>query len=75
MRTIEEVLNEMIGANYMITDAQICEIAEIHSAEIASVSERIREAYFAGRKHDRPKLEALLLKNNIPQGSKDEKTT
>lgn len=75
MRTIEEVLNEMIGANYMITAAQICEIAEIYSAEIASVNDRIREAYFAGRKHDRPKLEALLLQNNILQGNKDEKTT
>lgn len=74
-RTIEEVLDEMVGANYMITAAQICEIAEIHSAEIASVNDRIREAYFAGRKHDRPKLEALLLKNSIPQGIKDEKTT
>lgn len=35
MRTIEDVLDEMIGANYMVTQAQIKEIREIHAAELA----------------------------------------
>lgn len=106
-RTIEEVLDEMIGANYMITAAQIEEIREIHKCEInealITATGLAEEAYEAGRKHDRkgfeeavdygrkrimfafgsrqrrqhdrPKLEALLLKNSIPQGIKDEKTT
>lgn len=34
MRTIEDVLDEMIGANYMITQSQIQEIREIHAAEL-----------------------------------------
>ena len=60
MRTIEEVLNEMIGANYTVTNAQICEIMEIHSAEVAAVNIRIRAAYEAGRKHDKAELEKIL---------------
>ena len=60
MRTIEEVLNEMAGANYAVTNAQICEVMEIHSAEVAAVNIRIREAYEAGRRHDRAALEKIL---------------
>ena len=60
MRTIEEVLNEMIGVNYAVTNAQICEVMEIHSAEVAAVNIRIRAAYEAGRRHDRAELEQIL---------------
>ena len=60
MRTIDDVLNEMIGANYAVTNAQICEVMEIHSAEVAAVNIRIREAYEAGRRHDRAALEKIL---------------
>ena len=60
MRTIEEVLNEMVGANYAVTNAQICEVMEIHSAEVAAVNIRIRAAYEAGRRHDRAALEKTL---------------
>lgn len=60
MRTIEEVLNEMIGANYAVTNAQICEVMEIYSAEVAAVNVRIRAAYEAGRRHDRAELAKIL---------------
>lgn len=60
IRTIEEVLEEMIGANYMMTQKQINEIRHIHAAEIACTSKRIMAAYDAGRKHDREKLDEIL---------------
>ena len=70
MRTIEEVLNEMVGANYAVTNAQICEVMEIHSAEVAAVNIRIREAYEAGRKHDKAEL-AKILEGETDDGRMD----
>lgn len=60
MRTIEEVLNEMIGASWMVTQRQINEIMQIHAAEKDANVCRIREAYEAGRKHDREGLEEII---------------
>ena len=72
MRTIEKVLDEMIGANWMVTQAQIMEIRAIHSGEKVSVNTRIREAYEAGRKHDRAALERILAGEPEKQGSRKE---
>lgn len=63
-RTIEEVLDEMIGANHDVTAAQIKEIREIHKCEInealITVTGLAEEAYEAGRKHDRNGFEAAV---------------
>ena len=63
-RTIEEVLDEMVGANYMITAAQIEEIREIHKCEInealITATGLAEEAYEAGRKHDRKGFEEAV---------------
>lgn len=62
MRTIDDVLNEMIGANYMLTQDQIREIRDIHDSERRTVKEDIRAAFEAGRKHDALEIRNLLLK-------------
>lgn len=63
-RTIGEVLDEMVGANYMITAAQIEEIREIHKCEInealITATGLAEEAYEAGRKHDRKGFEEAV---------------
>lgn len=63
-RTIEEVLDEMVGANYMITAAQIEEIRDIHKCEInealITATGLAEEAYEAGRKHDRKGFEEAV---------------
>lgn len=62
MRTIEEVLDEMIGFNYMITRDQIREIREIHKNEKREAKDDCRKAFEAGRKHDAISIRQILMK-------------
>lgn len=72
MRTIEDVLDEMIGVNYMVTQAQIQEIRDIHLAETAfrlgesagRCARYASEAYEAGRKHDKQELDRIMTAIN-----------
>lgn len=62
MRRIEDVLDEMIGFNYMITQAQIQEIREIHRIELKEAKADCQSSYEAGRKHDLAAVRLIMLK-------------
>lgn len=62
MRTIEEVFDEMIGFNYMITRDQIREIREIHKNEKREAKDDCSKAFEAGRKHDAIGIRQILMK-------------
>lgn len=62
MRTIEDVLDEMIGVHYMITQDQIREIRAIHKNEKREAGSDCRKAFEAGRKHDAIAIRQILMK-------------
>lgn len=59
-RVIDGILDDMIGANYMITQQQIMDIRAQHDEEISAVNTIIeavaRDAYEYGRAFDRGKM-------------------
>lgn len=62
MRTIEDVLEEMIGASYIMTRAQIQEIKEIHKNEKREAKSDCQKTFEAGRKHDAIGIRQILMK-------------
>ena len=62
--TIDMILDEMIGANYILTQKQIKDIRTRHDLETrvsAGILEAVaRSTYDAGRKSDRAEMEKLI---------------